>query len=35
MVERQVGGVTGLFKLEWFSPTCSFKDKGAAVMVSS
>ncbi|MBN8842221.1 MAG: pyridoxal-phosphate dependent enzyme [Sphingomonadales bacterium] len=34
MVERKVGGATGLFKLEWFSPTCSFKDKGAAVMVS-
>ncbi len=34
MVERKVGGKTGLFKLEWFSPTCSFKDKGAAVMVS-
>jgi threonine synthase len=23
-----------LFKLEWFNPTCSFKDRGAAVMVS-
>ncbi len=22
------------FKLEWFNPTCSFKDRGAAVMVS-
>ncbi|MBY8823283.1 threonine synthase [Sphingomonas colocasiae] len=34
MVERTVGGCGALFKLEWFSPTCSFKDKGASVMVS-
>ena len=34
MVERMVAGQRALFKLEWFSPTCSFKDKGAAVMVS-
>ncbi|WP_338426659.1 threonine synthase [Sphingopyxis kveilinensis] len=34
MVERTVAGRNAMFKLEWFSPTCSFKDKGAAVMVS-
>jgi threonine synthase len=34
MVERTVGGCSALFKLDWFSPTCSFKDKGASVMVS-
>ena len=22
------------FKCEWFSPTCSFKDRGASVMLS-
>jgi threonine synthase len=27
-------GVPALFKLEWFSPTGSFKDRGASVMVS-
>ena len=34
MVEKAFRGNNFLFKLEWFSPTCSFKDKGAAVMVS-
>lgn len=28
------GSLRPLFKLEWFNPTCSFKDRGAAVMVS-
>lgn len=28
------GNFRPLFKLEWFNPTCSFKDRGAAVMVS-
>jgi len=27
-------GVRALFKLEWFSPTGSFKDRGASVMIS-
>ncbi|MCV6902596.1 MAG: pyridoxal-phosphate dependent enzyme, partial [Achromobacter xylosoxidans] len=34
MVERAWGGLRPHFKLEWFNPTCSFKDRGAAVMLS-
>lgn len=34
MVEKSWGGLTPLFKLEWFNPTCSFKDRGASVMMS-
>jgi threonine synthase len=34
LVSRGWGGVPALFKLEWFSPTGSFKDRGASVMVS-
>jgi threonine synthase len=34
LVSRRWGGVPALFKLEWFSPTGSFKDRGASVMVS-
>ena len=34
LVEKKFRGKSALFKLEWFSPTCSFKDKGASVMVS-
>lgn len=34
MVERSIASAAALYKLEWFSPTCSFKDKGAAIMVS-
>lgn len=34
MVERSWGGLRPHFKLEWFNPTCSFKDRGAAVMLS-
>jgi threonine synthase len=35
LVERRFGGGTALFKLEWFAPTGSFKDRGASVMVSA
>ena len=34
LVERSFGGGRALFKLEWFAPTGSFKDRGASVMVS-
>lgn len=34
LVSRTWRGVPALFKLEWFSPTGSFKDRGASVMVS-
>jgi threonine synthase len=34
LVSRRWRGVPALFKLEWFSPTGSFKDRGASVMVS-
>jgi threonine synthase len=34
LVEGAFGGGRALFKLEWFAPTGSFKDRGAAVMVS-
>ncbi|WP_238891658.1 threonine synthase [Achromobacter insuavis] len=34
MVERGWGWLRPHFKLEWFNPTCSFKDRGAAVMLS-
>jgi len=34
LVERSLGGGRALFKLEWFAPTGSFKDRGASVMVS-
>jgi threonine synthase len=34
LISREWRGVPGLFKLEWFSPTGSFKDRGASVMVS-
>ena len=34
LVSRGWSGVPVLFKLEWFSPTGSFKDRGASVMVS-
>lgn len=34
LLEKKIAGVNALFKPEWFSPTCSFKDKGASVMVS-
>ena len=34
LVERPFGDGRALFKLEWFAPTGSFKDRGASVMVS-
>jgi threonine synthase len=34
LVSRGWSGVPAWFKLEWFSPTGSFKDRGASVMVS-
>ena len=35
LVRRAWDGVTAHFKLEWFNPTGSFKDRGASVMVSA
>jgi len=35
LVERLWDGARALFKLEWFSPTGSFKDRGASVMISA
>ena len=34
LIERPWLGAPALFKLEWFSPTGSFKDRGASVMIS-
>lgn len=34
LVARRWGGEEVLFKLEWFSPTGSFKDRGSTVMIS-
>ncbi|MGK9221656.1 MULTISPECIES: threonine synthase [unclassified Microbacterium] len=34
LVEREWGRHRPLFKLEWFSPTGSFKDRGSSVMLS-
>lgn len=34
LVARKWRGGTAMFKLEWFSPTGSFKDRGASVMMS-
>lgn len=34
LVCKPWGKQDAYFKLEWFNPTCSFKDRGAAVMVS-
>ena len=34
LVERPWGDMRPLFKCEWFSPTGSFKDRGASVMLS-
>lgn len=34
LVDRPWGDLRPLFKLEWFNPTGSFKDRGAAVMLS-
>lgn len=34
LLERDYGGHSCHFKLEWFSPTGSFKDRGASVLIS-
>jgi threonine synthase len=34
LISRRWRGASALFKLEWFSPTGSFKDRGASVMIS-
>jgi threonine synthase len=35
LVQREWSpGVSASFKLEWFNPTCSFKDRGASVMLA-
>ena len=34
LVQKKWGGLEPFFKLEWFNPTSSFKDRGASVMVS-
>jgi len=34
LIDRTVGGVSVKLKCEWFNPTCSFKDRGASVMLS-
>jgi len=34
LVPRTIAGVRVLLKCEWFNPTCSFKDRGASVMLS-
>ena len=34
LISRRWRGVPALLKLEWFSPTGSFKDRGASVMLS-
>ena len=34
LINRRVAGADALLKCEWFNPTCSFKDRGASVMLS-
>jgi hypothetical protein len=34
LIPSIVSGVRVLLKCEWFNPTCSFKDRGASVMLS-
>ena len=34
LIERRWRGARAAFKLEWFAPTGSFKDRGASVMIS-
>ena len=34
LIRRSVAGASVLVKCEWFNPTCSFKDRGASVMLS-
>ena len=35
LVEQRWRGARAFFKLEWFAPTGSFKDRGAAVMIAA
>ena len=34
LINMEFGGYNALFKLEWFAPTGSFKDRGASIMMS-
>ena len=34
LINLKFGGYDALFKLEWFAPTGSFKDRGASLMMS-
>jgi threonine synthase len=34
LIPRVIAGTRVLLKCEWFNPTCSFKDRGASVMLS-
>jgi len=34
LVETEWGDLRPFFKLEWFNPSCSFKDRGSSVMLS-
>jgi threonine synthase len=34
LIERSWGDLSPMFKLEWFNPTSSFKDRGTTVMLS-
>ncbi len=34
LLRRSLHGAEALLKCEWFNPTCSFKDRGASVMLS-
>ena len=34
LIQKDWDGLRPFFKLEWFNPTCSFKDRGAALLIS-